>query len=139
MRSLRTLIIAAAGVLALAGTAAAQNPLHNFQVKLGVSGVLPDTSATISTIGGAAMSLLLPAPVGAGRRSAVMPPGLRFGSVAHRCRAAGVWITAKVLVGAGSPLPALPAPVADRPAASTVLPSFVLVASRCPGPLLLPP
>lgn len=52
MRSLRTLIIAAAGVLALAGTAAAQNPLHNFQVKLGVSGVLPDTSATISTIGG---------------------------------------------------------------------------------------
>ena len=52
MRILRTLIIAAAGVLALAGTAAAQNPLHNFQVKLGVSGVLPDTSATISTIGG---------------------------------------------------------------------------------------
>lgn len=52
MRIRRTLIIAAAGVLALAGTAVAQNALHNFQVKLGVSGVLPDTSATISTIGG---------------------------------------------------------------------------------------
>lgn len=53
MRSLHTLILAAVGAMALADTAAAQeNPLHNFQVKLGVSGVLPDTSATISTIGG---------------------------------------------------------------------------------------
>jgi outer membrane protein len=51
MRIVRSLIIAA-GALAFAGTASAQDLLHNFQVKVGVSGILPDESATISTIGG---------------------------------------------------------------------------------------
>jgi outer membrane protein len=53
MRILRTLIIASVGMMSAAGAASAQeNPLHNFQVKLGVSGILPDASASISTIGG---------------------------------------------------------------------------------------
>lgn len=53
MRILRTLIIASVGMLAAAGAATAQeSPLHNFQVKLGVSGILPDASANISAIGG---------------------------------------------------------------------------------------
>lgn len=55
MRIVRSLILAsglAAGALALAGTASAQDLLHNFQVKVGVSGVLPEESATISAIGG---------------------------------------------------------------------------------------
>lgn len=51
MRIVRSLILAA-GALALAGTASAQDLLHNFQFKVGVSGILPDESATISTIGG---------------------------------------------------------------------------------------
>ena len=51
MYIVRSLILAA-GVLALAGTASAQGLLDNFQVKVGVSGILPDESATISTIGG---------------------------------------------------------------------------------------
>lgn len=51
MRIVRSLIIAA-GALAFVGTASAQDLLHNFQVKVGVSGILPDESATISTIGG---------------------------------------------------------------------------------------
>lgn len=52
MRILRTLMIVAAGAVAMAGAAIAQSPLHNFQVKVGVSGILPDESATISAIGG---------------------------------------------------------------------------------------
>jgi outer membrane protein len=51
MRFVRSLILAA-GALALAGTASAQGLLDNFQVKVGVSGIQPDESATISTIGG---------------------------------------------------------------------------------------
>jgi outer membrane protein len=51
MRIFRTLIFAA-GAVALAGTASAQDFLHNVQVKVGVSGILPDESATITTIGG---------------------------------------------------------------------------------------
>lgn len=51
MRIVRSLILAA-GALALAGTASAQGLLDNFQFKVGVSGILPDESATISTIGG---------------------------------------------------------------------------------------
>lgn len=52
MRILRTLIIAAAGAVALAGTASAQDLLHNLQVKVGVSSIMPDESASISVIGG---------------------------------------------------------------------------------------
>ncbi len=52
MRIIRALIIAAAGAVALAGPALAQNPLHGFQVKVGVSDIIPDESASISTIGG---------------------------------------------------------------------------------------
>jgi len=51
MRIVRSLILAA-GVAAFAGAASAQGLLDNFQVKVGVSGVMPDESATISTIGG---------------------------------------------------------------------------------------
>lgn len=51
MRIVRSLILAA-GALALAGTASAQDLLDNFQFKVGVSGILPDESATISTISG---------------------------------------------------------------------------------------
>lgn len=51
MRIVRSLILAA-GALALAGAASAQGILDNFQVKVGVSGVLPDESAAIPTIGG---------------------------------------------------------------------------------------
>lgn len=52
MRIIRTLIIAAAGAVAFAGPALAQNPLAGFQVKVGVSDIIPDESADISTIGG---------------------------------------------------------------------------------------
>lgn len=52
MKSIITLIAATAGMAMLAtGAASAQLP-HNLQIKVGVSGVLPDESASISTIGG---------------------------------------------------------------------------------------
>ncbi len=55
MRIVRSLILAASlatGSLAFAGAASAQGFLDNFQFKVGVSGILPDESATISAIGG---------------------------------------------------------------------------------------
>lgn len=52
MKAIIRLIAAAAGLSILgAGAASAQLP-HNLQIKGGVSGVLPDESASISTIGG---------------------------------------------------------------------------------------
>jgi outer membrane protein len=51
MRIISSLILAAS-TLAIAGTASAQDLFKNFQFKVGVSAVIPDESATISTIGG---------------------------------------------------------------------------------------
>lgn len=51
MRIVRSLILAA-GALAFAGTASAQDIWHNFQVKVGVSSIQADEDAEISVIGG---------------------------------------------------------------------------------------
>lgn len=51
MRIVRSLILAA-GVLAFAGTASAQDIWHNFQVKVGVSSIQAAEDADISVIGG---------------------------------------------------------------------------------------
>lgn len=51
MRIVRSLALVA-GVLALTGTATAQDVWHNFQVKVGLSAIQPEESATISAIGG---------------------------------------------------------------------------------------
>ncbi len=53
MRIVRSLIIAA-GAIAMAGTASAQDIWHNVQVKVGVSLIQPDESSSISLIGGEA-------------------------------------------------------------------------------------
>lgn len=51
MKKFGLLLVAAAATALLAAPASAQS-LHNLQVRVGVSGVLPDESASISTIGG---------------------------------------------------------------------------------------
>lgn len=50
----RSFAAAACGAFALLGAASAQSPLHGLNVKVGVSGILPEESAKISTIGGGA-------------------------------------------------------------------------------------
>lgn len=52
MHIFRSLLLAAAGAIALSGAASAQDAWHNLQVKVGASWIQPEESATISAIGG---------------------------------------------------------------------------------------